>query len=73
MGFGASLLDYAGHSIYIGAAATVAVTEWEDSAIQIIIRQTGEIVLQKIASSSPALTGQILEDEQLRRSIIHYA
>ena len=32
MGFGASLLDYTGHSIYIGAAAaaTAAVMEWED-------------------------------------------
>ena len=31
MGFGASLLDYTGLSIYIGAAAaTAAVMEWED-------------------------------------------
>ena len=31
MGFGASLLDYTGLSIYIGAAAAIAaVREWED-------------------------------------------
>ena len=56
MGFGASLLDYTGLSIYIGAAATAAVTDWEDSAIQTLGRQ-GRFLLQKIASSSPALTG----------------
>ena len=39
MEFGASLLDYADHSIYIGAAATAAVTEWEDTAIQTLGRQ----------------------------------